>query len=210
MEPQKKKPTKHKRHKRPASISVRPECDICGAKAATYRLLIYHKNRKHNVPYSVSTYFNAQNWYMPSIESYHFTLTDLTPIPRPILIQVTQECTVILSESDTLSESESGSVNGPLSIFEKNIYENTENTQDNHFKLIYFTRTYCTVVEGRWRKILLPMWFYRMSLSVPLTEFNKNSQVRASFSVFMERQRTCNHNRYQRFYLLFFPTLKLE
>ena len=59
MEQQKIKPTKHKRHKRPGSISVRPECDICGAKAATYRLLIYHKNRKHNVPYSVSTYFSG-------------------------------------------------------------------------------------------------------------------------------------------------------
>ena len=55
-EQQKIKPTKHKRHKRPTSISVRPECDMCGAKIATYRLLIYHKNRKHNVPYSVSTY----------------------------------------------------------------------------------------------------------------------------------------------------------
>ena len=31
-----------------------------------------------------------------------FTLTDPTPILLPILIQVTQECTVILSESDTI------------------------------------------------------------------------------------------------------------
>ena len=43
-----------------------------------------------------------------------FTLTDPIPILFPILLWIPYECTVILSESDTLSESESGSVNAPL------------------------------------------------------------------------------------------------
>ena len=43
-----------------------------------------------------------------------FTLTDPIPILLSIHMWVLEECTVILSESDTLSESESDSVNAPL------------------------------------------------------------------------------------------------